>query len=206
MINEQQELKRQAETLRDQKRFPEAVVVYEKLWLGQAENPDVWVGWRYGQCLRKVGRSADALEICRAIYRLDPTFDRNNNLYGWCIYDIGIKQAEEELDEAKFTQAANAIVQLTRHEDYSPYERTVFAVVHHYEKYKDRQKPVPTQKSWGGSISSTLFYFPATQIRVQMEKRIPRRRRTGTPVGQKHFSGLSVIRNVSFIAPMRSMS
>ncbi len=159
MINEPQELKRQAETLRDQKRFPEAVAVYEKLWLEQRENPDIWVGWGYGQCLRKIGRSEDALEICRTVYRLDPAFDRNNNLYGWCIYDIGIKQGEEEFDEAKFLQAADAIMQLTRHEDYSPYERTVFAVVHHYEKYKDRQKPVPYAKivEWLDKLNPALL-------------------------------------------------
>src|SRR5690606_7224798 len=101
-----------------------------------------WVGWGYAQCLRKLGRSADALEICRAVYRIDSAFERNRNLYGWCIYDIGIKQVEHEFDEAKYLQAADAITQLTRHENYSPYELTVLNVVHHYEKYKDQQKAV----------------------------------------------------------------
>jgi tetratricopeptide (TPR) repeat protein len=153
------ELKRQAETLRDQNRFSEAVAIYEKLWQEQQENPDIWVGWGYAQCLRKIGRSKDALEVCRAVYQLDPTFERNNNLYGWCTYDIGIKQLQEKFDEAKFLKAANAITQLTRHENYSPYERTVFAVVHHYEGYKDRQKPVPHAKilEWLDKLNPALL-------------------------------------------------
>lgn len=142
MTDNHQELKRQAETLRDQKRFAEAVVIYEQLWSEQSEPPDIQVGWGYAQCLRRLEKSSEALDICRTIYRIDHAFERNNNLYGWCIYDIGIKQSEDEFDEAKFLQAAEAIVKLTRQEEYSPYERAVFAVIHHYEKYKDRQKPV----------------------------------------------------------------
>ena len=48
MIDNQQEIKRQAENLRDQKKFPEAIALYEKLWLERGETPDIWVGWGYG--------------------------------------------------------------------------------------------------------------------------------------------------------------
>ncbi|MBE2193411.1 MAG: hypothetical protein IAE83_04480 [Anaerolinea sp.] len=165
MMNEQQDLKRQAEALRDKKQFSEAAAIYEKLWTAQGQTPDIWVGWGYGQCLRKLGRSPEALEISRAIYRLDPTFDRNNNLYGWCIYDIGIKQSEDNFDESRFLQAANAIVGLTRQEDFSPYERTVFAVIHHYEKYKERQKPVPHAKiiEWLNKLNASLLSSESIQ-------------------------------------------
>ena len=143
MINEYQDLKNQAENLRKQRQFAQALPIYEKLWEQRGDNPDKWVGWGYAQCLRKLERSDEALDICREVYRIDPTFDINNNLYGWCVYDIGIKQQEESFDEGRFLQAAEAITQLTRHEDYSPYERVVFSVVHHYERYKDTPKPIP---------------------------------------------------------------
>ena len=143
MNEDYQTLKHQAEGLRKQERFDEAIVLYEKLWNMSADNLDKWVGWGYAYCLRKAGRSTDALEICRDVYKLDAQFDRNNNLYGWCVYDTGIKQPEDEFNEKRFLEAAQAITQLTAQGDFSFYERTVLAVVHHYEKYKEGTKPVP---------------------------------------------------------------
>lgn len=143
MTEDYQTLKRQADQLREQERFDEAIPLYAQIWNISTENRDKWIGWRYAQCLRKAGRSTDALEICRDVYRIDDRFDHNNNLYGWCVYDTGIKQPENNFDEGRFIKAAEAITQLTTQGDYSPYERAVFAVVHHYEKYKDGTKPVP---------------------------------------------------------------
>ena len=145
MNNEYQELKNQAENLRKQRQFDQALLIYETLWQQQSDEPDQWIGWGYAQCLRKVGRSSEALAVCREVYQISSDFDQNNNLYGWCVYDIGIKQPKDSFDERNFLQAAEAIMQLTRHEDYSPYERAIFAVVHHYEHYKASQKPVPHQ-------------------------------------------------------------
>ncbi len=142
MSEDYQTLKHQAEDLMKQARFDEAVDLYEKLWSMSTNNRDKWVGWGYAYCLRKAGRSTGALEICRGVYKLDAQFDRNNNLYGWCVYDTGIKQPEDEFDEKRFLEAAQAITQLPAQGDFSLYERTVFAVVHHYEKYKESTKPV----------------------------------------------------------------
>lgn len=143
MTDDFQSLKLQAEALVNQKRFTEAIPFYEQLWNMATENRDKWIGWRYAQCLRKSERSTEALVICREVYQIDPQFEHNNNLYGWCVYDTGIKQPEENFDEKRFIKAAEAITQLTQHEEYSPYERAVFAVVDHYEKYKEGAKPVP---------------------------------------------------------------
>ncbi|GAB4511090.1 MAG: hypothetical protein OHK0046_08700 [Anaerolineae bacterium] len=140
------DLKSRAENLRKNGQFAEAVSLYEQLWHSNVGEPDKWIGWGYAQSLRKVKRFNEALEVCRTVYRMDANFDNNNNLYGWCIYDIAIKQPEENFDETKFFQAAEAIIGLTRQENYSPFERTVFAVVHHFEHYKERKKPVPYQR------------------------------------------------------------
>ncbi len=143
MSNDLQSLEYQASELRKQGQFEEAIPLYEKLW--QA-TPTKWIGWGYAFCLRRVGRSAEALEICRAVFNLDPNFDRNNSLYGWCIYDTCIKQPAETIDEATFLKAAEAITQLTSQGDYSPYEITVFAVIKYFEKREEKQKPVPYNK------------------------------------------------------------
>lgn len=137
------DLKQQAETLRQQERFSEALPLYDKLWNAVGDNKDVWIGWRYAQCLRKLGRSEDALEICRQVYQIDSEFDRNNNLYGWCVYDTGIRQPKDKVDEKKLLKAAEAITTLTQQGEYSPYEMDVFAVVEHFESYKNTPKPIP---------------------------------------------------------------
>lgn len=51
--------------------------------------------------------------------------------------------SNDDFDEKRFLEAAKAITQLTAQGDFSPYERAVFAVVHHYEKYKEGTKLVP---------------------------------------------------------------
>lgn len=150
MINDHQDLKSQAENLRKQKQFAQAIPIYEKLWEQRGDTPDKWIGWGYAQCLRKLGRPAEALEICREVYRIDPTFDMNNDLYGWCVYDMGIKQQKDGFDEGRFLQAAEAITQLTTHGDFSPYEKAVFAVVHRLE---DERKKIEDNKQ----LSSAEF-------------------------------------------------
>lgn len=161
MTNNYQELKNQAETLRKQNRYVEALKIYEKLWQERGDEPDKWIGWGYGQCLRKEKQPEKALEICQDVYRLDNTFEINNSLYGWCVYDVGIKQAEEQFDESRFLKAAEAIVKLTTQSEFSPYEKAVFAVVHHFEKYKSQQKAVPHNKiiGWLEKLNPDLLSF-----------------------------------------------
>jgi len=146
MTEDYDSLKHQAEEFRRKGKCDEAIPLYEQLWNMSTESRDKWIGWGYAHCLRKVGQPKDALEICREVYKIDDQFDHNNNLYGWCIYDIGIKQADENFDEERLVKAAEAITALTTQGDYSPYEWAVFAVVRHYEKYKDGKRSVPHAK------------------------------------------------------------
>lgn len=134
MNDDYQYLKNQAEALRKQGQATQAIPLYEKLWQEQGDEPDKWIGWGYAHCLRKIGQSSEALEVCRDVYKIDPTFSRNNNLYGWCVYDIGIKQSENGFDQEKFDRAANAIVKITRQDQFSPYELTIFRYISHLRK------------------------------------------------------------------------
>jgi tetratricopeptide (TPR) repeat protein len=143
-------IKQQAEELRKAKEYAEALPLYEQLWNEQADEVDEWVGWGYATCLSKLNRHNEALEVCRKVYRQKPDFSYNNNLYGWIIYELGIRQPPDAFDEVQFLKAANAITQLTKHETYSPYERTVFEVIRYYKRFEDQEKPVPytTILSW----------------------------------------------------------
>lgn len=124
-------LKTQASELRKAGKFAEALPLYETLWTQHREDCSEWDCWGYAWCLRKTGRSSEALQVCRDAYKDYPDFPKLRSLYGWCIYDLYIKRDDSEIqqDEANFFKAANAIVQLTRNEAYSPYTLTVFKVL-----------------------------------------------------------------------------
>lgn len=131
-------LKEQADALRHEKRHAEALAVYEELLNLYPDQATEWERWGKAMCLRQLDRQAEALDVCREIYRANPTFRQNRNLYGWCVYDLEIKPVRggEPPDPKTFFKAAEAIVQLTQQENYSPYERAVFEVLRYL---KERQ-------------------------------------------------------------------
>lgn len=135
-MNNVTEMKQQASALRKQQKYEEAVALYRVLWQEHREQCDEWDGWGYAHSLRKLGRSQEALDICREAYPLKPDFDYLRNLYAWCIYDLEIKRddAQIEQNEGRFLKAANAILQLVEPGQYSPYARTVLRVVDYYRK------------------------------------------------------------------------
>ncbi|MCK6648906.1 MAG: tetratricopeptide repeat protein, partial [Bacteroidia bacterium] len=130
-----QELKnilQEAEKLKKNGNFAEAAALYEIQYSNDEVRKDKWVGWNLAHCLRKAGNPNKALDICREVYKIDPKFEQNNNLYAWCIYDTHIKIIQNDND---FMKAAEGIVSLTSQEnEFSPYTRTVYAVVDHLKK------------------------------------------------------------------------
>lgn len=143
MIDEHQDLKQRADELRKKGQFPEAIPLYKQLWEASGKERDKWIGWAYAQCLRKANQPQEALALCREVYGLDPDFEINNNLAGWCLYDLGIKGFGESFDEAEVLRTASEIIQFTKQGAYSPYERAVFQVVKTLESYDEKNKPVP---------------------------------------------------------------
>lgn len=132
MNDEYQNIKNQAEALRKQEQFDQALPLYERLWRERGDKPDEWIGWGYAFCLRKLNRFSDALDVCRETWKINPEFERNNSLYGWCIYYTEIKNKQPSLQA--LLKAANAIGKLTEQGQYSPYEMVVFQVIEHLRK------------------------------------------------------------------------
>lgn len=130
-MSEIQKIKREASELRKQCRYSEAIKLYNDLWTNHRDSCKEWEGWGYATCLRKLGNSEEALEICRTIYQNNPEFEAGKKLYAWCIYDIEIKKDNEHIkkDEKKFFKAANAIQDLTSQDQYSPQAKTIFRVI-----------------------------------------------------------------------------
>lgn len=130
-MNNVAEMKEQASVLRKQDKYEEAVALYRVLWQEHREQCDEWDGWGYAQSLRKLGRSQEALDVCREAYPLKPDFDYLRNLYAWCIYDLEIKRNDSEIrkDASRFFEAADAILKLVEPGQYSPYVRTLFRII-----------------------------------------------------------------------------
>lgn len=127
------EIKTQAESLRKQKRYNEALPLYEDLWTNRRQECTEWEGWGYAQCLYHLKDYGKALDICREVYGLKPDFSLIRNLYAWCIYHTEIKQGPEgDLD--RFLKASEAILKLCRQEDeFSPYVPAVFKTLALFE-------------------------------------------------------------------------
>ena len=126
-----QELKQKASDLRKDDQYEEALPLYKTLWEDHRDQCNEWDGWGFAQSLRKLGRSAEALDVCREVYKIRKDFSHNINLYAWCIYDLEIKKDTEDIKKQpdQFFDAAEAILKMVEQDHYSPYTRTVFAVV-----------------------------------------------------------------------------
>lgn len=105
-------LLKQAFQLRKQQKFEEAIAIYQKLWVEQAELFDAWAGWSYAFSLNKQNRYHEALEVCRVLYPKFKQFEMLNNLYGQCIYYTVFKA--KPLPQIPILQKAlNAMFQLS---------------------------------------------------------------------------------------------
>lgn len=122
----------EAEKLRKNKQYEEALPMYKQVWESGWQQDREWTGWGYAFCLRKLGRSEEALEICREVYRLKPEMDHNRSLYAWCVFDTELKIDNSAIkeNEQKFLKAADAILKLIPEASiYSPRTTAVFRVI-----------------------------------------------------------------------------
>lgn len=149
-------LKKNALELRKNKQYSEAVNLYLELWSDHRDACNEWEGWGLATCLRKLGDSEKALEVCREVYQLNSDFQKGNDLYAWCIYDTEIKKNDEQIekDEKSFFKAANAILDLTVQDQYSPYVKAVFRVIDYITK-KNISYPANDILQWINKLDPT---------------------------------------------------
>jgi len=129
--------------------FEEAAQIYGVLWTSETK-PDKWDGWNYARSLRKLRRTQEALDVCRAVYKLDDSFQYIKNEYGWCIYQlhVGLTDDQIRLTEDEFFRAAEAIVTLCQQDTYSPYEKTIFRVLKYLKPQKKRTSIAKKMLVW----------------------------------------------------------
>jgi tetratricopeptide (TPR) repeat protein len=105
-----------ANDLRKSGQLEEAAKEYAAMW----PDGDVWTGWGYASCLRKLGRTSEAIEVAREVHRIAPEFRFGRHVYAWSLYDQ-IRLAEHP--ESESVQAAEMIVRLMEGDEH-PYEKT----------------------------------------------------------------------------------
>jgi tetratricopeptide (TPR) repeat protein len=130
------EMKEQASTLRKQGDYEEAINLFRVLWDEHRDQCNEWDGWGYAFSLRKLGRSQEALEVCRKALLFNPNLDHLTSLYGWCLYDVEIKRTDAEVQqhEGRFLEAAEEILQLGEPGKFSAHARTLMRVIDYYRQ------------------------------------------------------------------------
>src|SRR5690606_34351025 len=118
----------QAIELAKSNRYQEALPYFKEAYEHELESFNEWAWYFYSKTLAKMGRMDDAIKVNRFLFDKKPDFDANKNLYSWNLYKHKIKEAE---DEEKLFSTANFIINNTRQERYSAYERTVLEVLKH---------------------------------------------------------------------------
>lgn len=114
-----------ADELRKAGLFEQAVSEYARVW----PDGDIWTGWGYAHCLRKLGRSNEALGIARAVHSLDSTFKFGRSIFAWSLYDVYIRSAAAP--DVEVLKAASTIVSLTNDDQaYAPTSAFVITILH----------------------------------------------------------------------------
>ncbi len=72
-----------ADELRKSGHFDEAAAEYAAIW----PDSDPLIGWGYAHCLRKLGRTQDAIKVARDVHTMAPDFRLGRDVYAWALYD-----------------------------------------------------------------------------------------------------------------------
>lgn len=115
-----------ADELRKAGDFGGAAELYSAIW----PDGDRFTGWALALCLRKLKRTADAIQVASAVFELDPMFRLGRSVYAWALFDE-IRGISELTDTALGN--ARQIVRLcakdeTRHTVVSPFVPTILHV------------------------------------------------------------------------------
>jgi tetratricopeptide (TPR) repeat protein len=122
----QQRTRAKTDELRRSGHFDEAAKEYAALW----PDGDPWTGWGYAHCLRKLGRTREAIEVAREVHTLAPDFRLGRSMYAWTLYDC-IRSID--VPEPALLTAAETIISLTGSDEQayaptSPFVATVLRV------------------------------------------------------------------------------
>jgi hypothetical protein len=123
------EIKTQAQQLVKARNYTDALPLFKTLWDEHREDCNEWEGWRYAFCLKQLREYKPALEICREVYKIKPSFENIKGLYAWCVYYTEIS-IEKISNESNLFKAAEGIIKLSKQEDKSVKKEKDFPCVY----------------------------------------------------------------------------
>jgi tetratricopeptide (TPR) repeat protein len=103
----------QAETLRKSGLLQEAAEAFRALW---DEQPNPRVGWRWVFCLRKLGRTQEAMDGASRIIAMYPEDAWVQREYAWCIYTQEIRAALAANDLGRTVHFAQKMLDVVQDE------------------------------------------------------------------------------------------
>lgn len=165
--------KTEASNFRKDGEFIPAIKIYKDLWKNHRSLCNEWEGWGYAKCLKSIGETNKALEICRQYYPLNNKFDLGNNLYAWCIYETSIKIDQNQIseNETTFFKAVQAVITLVDQELHTPYSKTILKTCEYLNKSK-KKFPAETILNWLNFLSVDLLPSEEYTFKDKSDKNI----------------------------------
>ncbi|MBA2679832.1 MAG: cold shock domain-containing protein [Ktedonobacteraceae bacterium] len=114
----------QADELRKNKQYAEAEIAFRTLW---DSHPTANVGWRWALCLRKLGRTEEALKTIMQAAQVFPHDEWLRKEHAWCLYSQEVKPAQEAMDLGRVVRFAQRMVDLAQ--DPLVIQRAAFSVI-----------------------------------------------------------------------------
>lgn len=121
-------LRERANQLRKAGNHADALPLYDQLWSEHRDVCTKWDGWGLAYSLQKTKDYARALDISREVFQMDREFDPIRSVYAWSIFQTEIAPKKKH-ERSVLLKAADGILRLSEQDKFSPYTRTVFAVL-----------------------------------------------------------------------------
>ncbi|MBZ4644453.1 MAG: hypothetical protein JG767_2062 [Deferribacteraceae bacterium] len=124
-MNNFEEIRKKASTLRQNQNFAEALPLFKKLW--EKDDNKKWDGWGYALCLRKLGKSEESIQICEEVLKDNNNFDYIKNVYVWSIFDY-LSQKGDSLSIQELIANTEKIINNSSKQDLI-YTKSIFKVI-----------------------------------------------------------------------------
>lgn len=132
-----EKLRNEAKTLKDAKKYSEAIIIYTKIY---DSSSDKWLSWEYAYCLKQNKQIDEAINICKNLYATNKTFKYNNDLLSWLLYEKYFKVSQDEYSKKELDNLydiAKFIPNIVEQNSNSPYEKIMLSAIKKIHKHSN---------------------------------------------------------------------
>jgi tetratricopeptide (TPR) repeat protein len=129
------ELRKEAQKLREEKNYIEAINIYENIIDDYQNITDLWLGWEYADSLKKHGDIDKAISVCKTLYLRKNYFKHLNDLLSWCLYEKFYKEKSTLQNIKQKIEIAKFIMKIIQQDgSNTPYINIVFYMINYYKE------------------------------------------------------------------------